>query len=234
MKTVLITGGSRGIGKAMVKAFANEGFCTAFTYCKSESNALELEDQYGVIAIKCDSRNEDDIKTAVEQLGKIDVLINNAGISQSGLLTDLSLECWNEIFSVNVTGAFLFSKAVLPDMIRQHSGCIINISSMWGEVGASCEVAYSASKAAVIGLTKALAKEVGLSGIRVNCISPGVIQTDMLNEYSEDDLNALREETPLYRLGKPEDIAKAAVFLASDSAEFITGQVLSVNGGFII
>lgn len=234
MKTVLITGGSRGIGKAMVEAFCKQGCRVAFTYCNSETQALELQNKTGAVAIKCDSRNESDISVAVKTLGRVDVLINNAGISQNGLITDLSLELWNEIFTVNVTGAFLFSRAVLPDMIRRHEGCIINIASMWGETGASCEVAYSASKAAIIGFTKALAKEVGLSGIRVNCISPGVIMTDMLNEYSQEDLDALKEETPLSRLGTPEDIANAAVFLASESSGFITGQILSVNGGFVI
>lgn len=234
MKTVFIAGGSRGIGRAMVKAFALNGCKTYFCYNKSESEALSLAHETGAHAVKCDVSNELEISKALQSAGKVDILIYNAGVSHTALLTDTTVQHWDNLFDVNVKGAYLFAKMVLPEMIRQKNGCIINIASMWGEVGASCEVAYSASKAALIGFTKALAKEVGPSNIRVNAISPGVIHTDMLNEYTQDDLNALKYETPLGRLGTPEDIAAAALSLASEGMSFITGQVIGVNGGFVI
>ena len=174
------------------------------------------------------------MQKVLEQAGHVDVLVNNAGISISGLLTDISPEIRKKLFSVNVLGAIECTRLLLPQMIHRKSGCILNISSMWGQVGASCEVDYSASKSALIGFTKALAQEVGLSGIRVNCIAPGVIQTRMLNCYDSGTLNALAEETPLGRLGTPEDIAESAYFLCSEQAGFITGQILGVNGGFVI
>ena len=164
----------------------------------------------------------------------IDVLINNAGIAQIGLLTDLTDEAWDEVFAVNVGGVFRVTRAVLPGMISRRTGSIINLSSMWGETGASCEVAYSAAKAAVIGLTKALAKEVGPSGVRVNCVSPGLIDTDMNAELDDNALRELAEETPLSRVGAAEEVAKAALFLAGDGASFTTGQVLGVSGGLQI
>ena len=168
-----------------------------------------------------------------DKLGRIDVLINNAAISSFSLFSDLTLSDWREAFSVNVDGAFVYTKAVLPSMIHEKSGRIINISSMWGEVGSSCEVHYSATKAALIGMTKALAKEVGPSGITVNCIAPGVIATEMNSSFSAEDIKALEDETPLMRIGLPSEVASVALFLAGDGASFITGAVLDVNGGFI-
>ena len=170
----------------------------------------------------------------IEKYSTIDLLVNNAGISSEGLITDMTEEEWDEIVSVNLKSVFLCSKEALKTMISNHSGKIINMSSMWGVTGGSCEVAYSATKAGVIGFTKALAKEVGLSGINVNAIAPGVIMTDMMSEFTEDDIAALKDETPLMKLGSPKDIADAVLFLASERADFITGQVLGVNGGFVI
>lgn len=238
VKTVLITGGSRGIGSAMVKLFSERGYRVAFTYNKSKMEAEELSLSTGALAIKADSKDENDVKLAVETVvktfGFLDILINNAAVSSFSLFTDLTLDAWREIFSVNVDGAFLFSREALVHMIREHKGRIINISSMWGQVGSSCEVHYSATKAAIIGMTKALAKEVGPSGITVNCISPGVIDTQMNSAISGDDMESLISETPLMRIGKPIDVAEAALFLAGDGAEFITGAVVNVNGGFIM
>ena len=192
----------------------------------------------GAVKIKADNSSECEIVSAVmsaaRELGHIDVLINNAGISNFSLFTDLSLEEWNRVFSVNVTGAFLYTREVLRMMISRKSGRIINVSSVWGITGASCEVCYSAAKAALIGMTKALAKEVGPSGITVNCIAPGVIATDMNNRLSSEDIDALKEETPLMRIGSPLDIAKTALFLSESGGDFITGEVISVNGGFHI
>lgn len=242
-KSAIITGGSRGIGAAIAMSLAKEGYSIAITYKERTADAesvVQRAREYGVnaIAFRSDVKSFESAHeiadTAIKEFGQIDVLINNAAVASSSLFTDLSLEQWNEIINTNLTGCYNFCHAVLPHMIRRHSGSIINISSMWGQVGASCEVAYSAAKAGVIGLTKALAKEVGLSGIRVNAIAPGVIKTEMLNEYTEDDLNALKDETPLYRLGTPQDIADTAVFLAGEKASFITGQIIGVNGGFVI
>ena len=170
----------------------------------------------------------------VHQFGHLDALICNAGISYTGLLQDMTVSQWDELFAVHVRGAFLATRAFLPGMISRQSGSILYVSSMWGQVGASCEAAYSACKAALIGLGKALAKEAGPSGVRVNCLCPGVIQTDMLREYSQEDLRILADDTPLCRLGTPQDVARAAFFLSSQDASFITGQVLGVNGGFVI
>ena len=238
MDTVLITGGSKGIGEAMVRLFAQKGWQTAFTYLHSEEKAMALSRETGALAVCCDAGSQEETermaKEIIHSFGHLDALICNAGISYTGLFQDMSVEKWDELFNVHVRGAFLNSRSFLPSMISRQSGCILYMSSMWGQVGASCEAAYSACKAALIGLAKALAKEVGPSGVRVNCICPGVIQTDMLNEYSEDDLDALKQETPLLRLGKPDDIAKTAYFLCSDAASFITGQALGVNGGFVI
>ncbi len=169
-----------------------------------------------------------------EEVGSVDVLVNNAGISSQKLFTDITDDEWKRTIGVNLDGVFYCCRNALPYMIRQKSGAIINIGSMWGEVGASCEVHYSASKAGVIGLTKALAKEVAPSGVRVNCIAPGVVMTDMMSDFDDTTIEELKDETPLGRLGTPEDIAAAVLFLASDDASFITGQTLGVNGGFII
>ncbi len=238
MKTVLITGGSRGIGRAMVEAFSKNGYSVAFTYKNSVDEAETLSRDTGAIAIRADSASENEVssavKRAVECLGGIDCLINNAGISSFSLFTDLTLDDWNNTLAVNLTGAFLYSKAVIPDMLKRKRGRIINVSSMWGLVGSSCEVHYSTAKAGLIGMTKALAKELGPSGITVNAIAPGVINTDMNKNLSPEDMDALKDETPMMRIGEGRDVASAALFLASDEASFITGDVLNVSGGFVI
>lgn len=238
MKTVLITGGSRGIGRAMVELFSKEGYSVAFTYKNSENEAKSLAEVTGALAIRADSASEEDVlravKLAEEHLGGIGCLINNAGVSSFSLFTDLTFEDWNRCISVNLNGPFLYSKAVIPGMVHRKSGSIINISSMWGIVGSSCEVHYSTTKAALIGMTKALAKELGPSGIRVNAIAPGVIATDMNRALGEEDLAALKDETPLMKIGAPMDVAKAALFLAGDGADFITGDVMNISGGYVM
>lgn len=237
-KTVLITGGSRGIGKCAVESFAKEGYNVAFTYLNSEEKALNIATGCGAFAIKCDVSSSEDVNNAVnsviEKYGKIDILINNAGIDEFCLFTDITDEKWHKMIDTNLSGVFYTTRAVLKDMIKNQCGSIINVSSMWGEVGASCEVHYSVSKAGVIGLTKALAKEVGPSNIRVNCVTPGVIDTDMNAHLSNDDIEQLKYDTPLGKIGKCEDIVNTILFLASDKASFITGQIFGVNGGYII
>lgn len=238
-KVIVITGASRGIGKGISEYFLEKGHIVIGTFNKSLNEANEIKEKYPLFdPIKTDVTNEEEIKKTVSEIikkyGQIDCLINNAGISKTGLLQDMALEDYNEIFDVNVKGLFLFTKEVLPYMINKKSGKIINISSMWGITGGACEVLYSASKSAVIGFTKALAKEVGPSNINVNCIAPGVIKTDMLNNLKEDDLEVLREETPLLKIGTPFDIAKVCYFLFSENSDFITGQVISVDGGIVI
>lgn len=238
MKNILITGGSRGIGKAMVKAFSDKGYKVAFTYKSSLDEAESLSKETGALAIMADSAKENDVvkavSTAANTLGGIDILINNAGISSFSLLQDLTLTEWNECMAVNLTSAFLYSREVIPYMLRSHEGRIINISSMWGLAGASCEVHYSAAKAGLIGFTKALAKELGPSGITVNAIAPGVIDTDMNSHLSDEDMKELSDETPVGRIGNAEEIAKAAIYLSSDDASFITGAVLNISGGLVI
>ena len=238
-QTVFITGGTRGIGRKIAEGFLDKGYNVAITFEKSEEIANEMKDKYkSLIAIKCDVAKSEEVKRAFEKcneiFGGVDILINNAGISQQKMLCDVSEDEWDRMFDVNMKGMFNTVKEVLPYMVHQKNGKIINISSIWGLVGASCEVPYSASKAAVIGFTKALAKELGPSGICVNCIAPGVIDTDMNNIHDEETINELKEETPLGRIGKTEDVSKLALFLASDEASFITGQVISPNGGFVI
>jgi len=238
MKTVLITGGSRGIGKAMVELFSSKGYKVAFTYKKSENEAKTLAEATNSLAIKADSSVENEVVSAVrevkEKLGCVDCLINNAAVSSFSLLSDLTLEEWNETIGVNLTGAFLYSREVIPGMVSKKAGRIINITSMWGTVGASCEAHYSAAKAGLIGLTKALAKELGPSGITVNAIAPGVIATDMNKRLSEEDITALCEETPLSRMGRPEEVASAALYLCGEDASFITGEILNISGGFVV
>ena len=243
MRTVLITGASRGIGAACARDFAREGYRVAIHFNKSEKKALALCDDLiacgcEAITVQADVSDSAAVKAMVryveEQFGRIDVLVNNAGIAMQKLFTDTSDSEWDTMLATNLSAVFYSCKAVAPAMIRRHSGCIVNIASMWGEVGASCEVAYSAAKAGVIGFTKALAKELGSSGIRVNAVSPGVVMTDMMAGFSEEDVAALKEETPLCKLGSPEDIARTVVFLASENAGYITGQILGVNGGLII
>jgi len=238
MKTALVTGGSRGIGKAIVELLCEKGYSVAFTYKNSENEAKSLAERTGALAIKADSASEDQVAFAVdkviESFGKIDCLVNNAGVSSFSLFTDLTLEEWNDTLNVNLTGAFLYSREAARDMIRRKSGKIINITSIWGLVGSSCEVHYSTSKAGLIGLTKALAKELGPSGITVNAIAPGVIETEMNKQLSEEIMNELKEETPLMRNGTALDVAKCVLFLAEESGGFVTGQVLNVSGGFVI
>ena len=237
MRNVFITGGSRGIGRAMVELFSAEGWRVAFTYLRSEAEAKALAEKTGALAIRADAESESEILASVAEaekaFGGIDCLINNAAISGFSLLTDITTEEWNCFLRINLTAPFIYSRAVLPSMIRKQKGRILNISSMWGLVGASCEVHYSAAKAGLIGFTKALAKEVGPSGITVNAIAPGVIETDMNRALSEDDLSALKEETPVGRLGSPMEVARAALFLCSEDAGFITGEILNLSGGFI-
>ncbi|HBG1572762.1 TPA: SDR family oxidoreductase [Clostridioides difficile] len=242
-KTVLITGGARGIGKAMSKAFAKEGYNVLVNFNKSENEAKELytilnEKNFSVKLFKADISNREDVEDMVDycikEFGGLDVLVNNAGVSQDKLFTDITDEDWDNMMNINLKGSFYCSQVALKYMMSEKKGNIINISSIWGISGASCEVHYSITKAGIIGMTKALAKEVGPSNIRVNSIAPGVINTDMLSGYNEEDIDALVEETPLMRLGTPEDIANCAIFLASDKSNFITGQVISPNGGFVI
>ncbi|MBO5374305.1 MAG: SDR family oxidoreductase [Clostridia bacterium] len=237
-KIVLITGGSRGIGASCVRAFANRGYKVAFTYLSSKQKADKIAKECGALAIQADISSSNQVNDAVDlvikHFGRVDILVNNAGISEFSLFTDITDEMWQKMLDTNLSGAFYASRAVLPSMISRKAGCIVNIASMWGEVGASCEVHYSASKAGLIGMTKALAKEVALSGIRVNCVSPGAIDTDMNAHLTIEDIDAIKLETPLGRLGTPEEIANAVLFLASDEASFITGQILGVNGGMII
>lgn len=235
---ILITGGSRGIGRALVERFSTPENKVAFIYRSSHTEAKQLADACGAIAICADISNPKIAKIATEEaisrLGGIDVLINNAGISQIKMFTDITDEDWQSMIDTNLSSVFYVTRAALPSMISQKSGRIINIGSMWGKVGASCEVHYSASKAGIRGLTMALSKELGPSGITVNAIEPGVIMTDMCVDFDEDTLSELRNETPLCRLGTPKDVADAAYFLASDGASFITGQIIGVDGGFAV
>ncbi len=237
-KTVLINGGSRGIGAAMVRAFTRAGYRVAFTYFSAEDAARALSAECGATAIAADAGDRADVRRAVTEVkreyGGIDILINNAAVSSIALFTDMPDEVWDRMLAVNLDGPVQYAKEVLPDMISRKSGRIINVSSMWGLVGASCEVQYSTTKAALIGFTKALAKEVGPSGITVNAIAPGVIATDMNDHLSEEDKEALCEQTPLMRIGTPEEVAAVALFLCEKGGDFITGQVISPNGGYVI
>lgn len=238
MKNVLITGGSRGIGAEMVRAFSRAGYGVAFTYLNSRDAALALAAECGALAVMADSRTASDIARAVdtvhERLGDIYCLVNNAAVSSFSLFTDISDELWSDTLSVSLTGAFMYSRLAVHDMLRLGEGRIINISSMWGITGAACEVHYSAAKAGLIGMTRALAKELGPSHITVNAIAPGVIDTDMNASLSGEDIEALTDATPLSRIGKPSEVAAAALFLAGDGASFITGDVLNISGGFVI
>ena len=231
MSHVLITGGSRGIGAAAVRAFARAGYEVSFIYEKSAEAAAALAAETGARAIRCDAADTEAVAAAVASLPPVDVLVNNAGISHVGLISQISPEEWDRLFAVNVKSIYNTVRAVLPAMLQRQAGAVVNVSSMWGQAGASCEAAYSATKGAVIALTQALARELGPSGIRVNAVSPGVIDTDMNAHLSEEDKQALAEDTPLGRIGTPEEVAKAILFLAK--ASFITGQNLPVNGGYL-
>jgi len=242
-KIALITGGSRGIGAACVRTFAENGYAVVFLYNRSADKADALvqflrSEGRDVAAYQCDVSDPQQVTATVASIlrtyHRIDALVNCAGIAHIGLFTDMTEAEWDHLFAVNVRSAFSVTKAVLPGMISEQQGSIVNVSSMWGEVGASCEVAYSATKAALIGLTKALAKEVGPSGVRVNVVTPGVIDTDMNAQLTDDDRAALADETPLGRIGSAEEVAKTILFLCGEGASFITGQVLGVSGGLVI
>lgn len=242
-KTALITGASRGIGAATARLLARRGYAVAINYFHSEAAALALAEElrkagHAALAVRADVSDAAQVKEMVdavlENFCQLDILVCNAGVAHFGLLSDLTEEDWRHIFGVNVDGVYHCCKAVIPHFVHNKAGRIVTVSSMWGQVGASCEAAYSASKAAVIGLTRALAKELGPSGITVNCVSPGVIDTEMNAHLGPETLAALAEDTPLGRLGTAEEAARAIAFLASEEAGFITGQVLPVNGGMVI
>ncbi len=234
MEKVLITGGSRGIGAECVREFSEKGYEVYFTYNNNEDFALSLAEETNAVAIKCDVRSKKETDAVAEITGDVDVLINNAGISQIKMFQDITEDDWDNMFDVNVRGMFLMTQAVVQKMINNKYGRIINISSMWGETGAACEVHYSASKAAVIGFTKSLAKELAPSGITVNCISPGAVMTDMNSHLSKEETDALCDETPVGRLAAPSEISRAALYLADRNAAFITGTVMQINGGMVI
>lgn len=241
-KTVLITGGAKGIGAAVARLAAKRGYNVAVNYLNSSEQAEELCRELSQITnAKCyraDVSDADAVKAMIKKItgdmGFISCLVNNSAVAVQKMLCDTSEEEWDKILAVNLKGMFLTCKAVTEEMVSRKTGSIVNVSSMWGESGASCEAAYSASKAAVIGLTKSLAKELGPSGIRVNCVSPGCIDTDMNACHSRQTLQEIADETPLGRLGSPEDVAEGIMFLLGEGAAFITGQVLGINGGFIM
>lgn len=241
-KVALITGSSRGIGRAEAITLARDGYAVCVNCVEREDKAQELVDMLRsngceTMWYKADVSDSTAVKqmvTAIEEkLGAVTLLVNNAGIAKQCLFQDMTEDYWRHIFDVNLNGAFNTIQAVLPHMLHEHSGCIINTSSIWGQHGASCEVAYSATKHAIIGLTRSLAQELAPTNIRVNCVAPGVIDTDMVQVLGEETLAALAEDTPAGRLGRPEDIAAVVSFLASDAASFITGQVITSDGGFI-
>ena len=232
MSTIVITGGSRGIGAAAVELFASRGHEVFFLYEKNHEAAETVAAKTGAKAICCDVADSKAVKSAFAQIGSVDVLICNAGVMWFGLMSMMEEDAWDRIFNVNVKGIYNCVNAAMPSFLQKHAGSVITVSSMWGQVGASCEAAYSATKGAIIALTKALAKELGPSGIRVNCVAPGVILTDMCASVDPEILEEMAQETPVGRNGTPMDVAKAMEYLAN--AEFITGQVLPVNGGYVI
>ena len=232
MANVVITGGSRGIGAAAVALFSQRGDAVWFLYEKNHDAAQAVAAKTGATPICCDVADKSAVEAAFQAIGDVDILICNAGICHTGLMSMMDESQWDRLFAVNVKGIYNCVNAAIPAFLKKHSGCVITVSSMWGQVGASCEAAYSATKGAVIALSKALAKELGPSGIRVNCVAPGVILTDMCKDVDPEILKEMAEENPVGRNGTPEDVAKAMVYLAD--ADFITGQVLPVNGGYVI
>ena len=242
-KIVLITGASKGIGAGIATLFSEKRYHVILHYNESQKQVNELKEKLlktnpHVWTIKADIRKEDEIKSMFQlikkQWGGVDILINNAGIARINVITAFSADEWDNMFAVNVRGAFLCIKEAIPMMLEKGKGNIINVSSMWGISGSSCEVCYSASKAALINMTKSLAKELGPSNIRVNCVAPGVIDTEMNHSLSEQDKNDLKEQTPLMRMGTVEDVAQGVIFLAEESSKFMTGQIMSIDGGFIL
>ncbi len=238
MKTALVTGGSRGIGAAVARRLAADGYRVAVNYHFARAQAESLAEELGGIAVQADVSDSAQVQkmvdTVLEKFCQLDILVCNAGVAWQGLLQDMRDEEWRKVLGTDLDGVFFCCRAVLPHMIGQKSGKIVTMSSMWGQVGASCEAAYSAAKAGVIGLTRALAKEVGPSGISVNCVAPGVIDTEMNQKLGPEALAELAEETPLGRLGTAADVAGCVSFLCSPAADFVTGQVLSANGGLVI
>ncbi|MBQ9392861.1 MAG: 3-oxoacyl-ACP reductase FabG [Oscillospiraceae bacterium] len=242
-KIALVTGSSRGIGRAVASALARAGWAVCVNYRVREDCARSLVSELTAagcraMAVQADVSDRAQVNEMVrrveESFGPVSLLVNNAGVAGQSLFQDVSDEMWRRYFSVNVDGAFHTIQAVLPPMLHAHEGCIVNISSIWGQRGASCEVTYSATKAALIGLTRSLASELAPTHIRVNCVAPGVIRTDMLDALPPEVLPQLAQETPMGRLGTPEDVARAVLFLSGAEADFITGQVLTVDGGFIL
>lgn len=230
--TTVITGGSRGIGAAAVELFAARGDRVFFLYEKEHEAARTVAEKTGATPICCDVADGAAVKSAFAQIGDVDILVNNAGICYYGLMSMMPEDEWDRIFAVNVKGIYHCVNAAMPGFLKKQSGCVINVSSMWGRVGSSCEAAYSATKGAIIALTKALAKELGPSGIRVNAVAPGVILTDMCANVDPSILDGMAQETPVGRNGTPMDVAKAMAYLAD--ADFITGHVLNVDGGFVM
>ncbi|MDO5153154.1 MAG: SDR family oxidoreductase [Eubacteriales bacterium] len=232
MRNVVITGGSRGIGAAAVELFAARGDRVYFLYEKNHEAAKGVSERTGAVPICCDVADGQAVKEAFAQIGNVDVLVCNAGVMHFGLMSMMEEAAWDRIFAVNVKGIYHCVNAAMPSFLKKQRGSVITVSSMWGQVGASCEAAYSATKGAVIALTKALAKELGPSGVRVNCVAPGVILTDMCSGVAPEILAEMAEEAPLGRNGTAMDVAKAMLYLSD--AEFVTGHVLSVNGGFVM
>ena len=232
MSTVVVTGGSRGIGAATTKLFTARGDKVFFLYEKNHDAAKAVAKETGATAICCDVANKEAVIAAFEQIGDVDILVCNAGICHYGLMSQTSEEDWDRLFDVNVKGIYNCINAAMPAFLKKQKGSIVTVSSMWGKQGASCEVAYSATKGAVIAMTKALAQELGPCGVRVNCVAPGVVLTDMCANVSEETLEQLRQETLVGRNGTPEDIAKAIAYLAD--AQFVSGHVLDINGGLVL